>query len=50
MKVLPDQIALKRTFYLVRHADDQKVVRLSRFAQRFSEVFRAETARLESLA
>jgi DNA-binding transcriptional LysR family regulator len=49
-KVLPDQIALKRTFYLVRHADDQKVVRLSRFARRLCEVFRAETARLERLA
>lgn len=48
--VLRAEIALQRTFYLVRHADDQKVVRLQRFAQVFIGFFREELARLERSA
>lgn len=31
-RILPDDFRLKRTFYLIRHADDRKVERLTRFA------------------
>lgn len=32
VRVLPDEFALTRAFYLIRHADDARVRRLSRFA------------------
>ena len=32
VRILPDEFRLKRSFYLIRHADDRKVERLSRFA------------------
>lgn len=46
-KVLPDVLSLTRAFYLVRHADDRKVERLSRFAAELSDGLRREVARLE---
>lgn len=46
-RVLPESFALRRSFYMVRHADDQKVVRLRRFTQIFMGFFRDELARLE---
>jgi len=32
VRILPDDFRLKRAFYLIRHADDRKVERLTRFA------------------
>lgn len=49
VKILPRQVGLKRTFYLVRHGDDRKIARLSRFAELLTEGLRTELARLESL-
>ncbi|MBK1634522.1 LysR family transcriptional regulator [Rhodovulum adriaticum] len=49
VKVLPDRLALRRSFYLVRHGDDRRNARLSRFAGLLAEGVRAELARLEAL-
>ncbi len=46
-KVLPDQISLTRSFYLVRHQADQRSERLTRFAAKLVEGIRNEVARLE---
>ncbi len=43
--ILPDQLHLSRTFWLIRHADDSRVERLNRFAQALAEGLRAEIAR-----
>lgn len=50
VRVLPGEIGLVRTFWLLRHADDRRVERLSRFARTLAEALRAELARLESCA
>lgn len=47
VRVLPDQIRLTRSFFLIRHADDRRVARLNRFAETLSEGIRQEVARLE---
>jgi DNA-binding transcriptional LysR family regulator len=47
-RLLPDQIALSRSFYLIRHADDRRVARLNRFAEALADGLRREVARLES--
>ena len=44
--VLPD-IALTRAFWLIRHADDARSARLTRFAEALAAGVRAEVARLE---
>ncbi|WP_299830467.1 LysR family transcriptional regulator [uncultured Roseobacter sp.] len=49
-RILTDEISLTRAFYLIRHADDQRNLRLSRFAQALTAGLRAEVARLEALA
>ncbi|WP_298911889.1 LysR family transcriptional regulator [uncultured Roseobacter sp.] len=49
-RILTDQISLTRAFYLIRHLDDQRNPRLSRFAEALSQGLRAEVARLEALA
>ena len=48
-KVLAGQVALTRSFYLVRHQGDRKSERLNRFAARLAEGVRSEVARLERL-
>ncbi len=48
--VLPDLVALRRSFYLVRHADDQKVVGLQQFSSEFSAIFRSTLAQAERIA
>ena len=40
--VLPDQLNLTRTFWLMRHADDARVDRLNRFASALTDGLRAE--------
>jgi DNA-binding transcriptional LysR family regulator len=46
--VLPEVIALTRSFYLVRHADDRRLERQTRFADALLGGMRAELARLEA--
>lgn len=48
-KVLTDAFSLTRSFYLIRHEDDRRVERLSRFAALLSDGVRREVARLERL-
>ncbi|MCR9114308.1 MAG: LysR family transcriptional regulator [Rhodobacteraceae bacterium] len=50
VRVLPDSFGLTRSFYLVRHADDQRLERMNRFAQMLGDGLRAEVARLEAEA
>ena len=47
VRVLPDQIHLTRAFWLIRHADDARSARLTRFAAELTQEARAEMARLE---
>lgn len=49
-RILTAQVSLKRSFYLIRHADDQSNRRLSRFADLFGAAIRSELARLEAKA
>lgn len=49
-RVLAGDWQLKRSFWLVRHADERRVRRLSRFADLLCEGLRAEIARLEAQA
>ncbi len=49
-RVLTDQISLRRSFWLIRHADDRRLDRLSRFAEALAVEFRRELSRLEALA
>ncbi|SDF32657.1 LysR family transcriptional regulator [Rhodobacter capsulatus] len=50
VRVLPDQIALSRAFWLIRHADDRRSERLDRLAEALGRGMRREVARLEALA
>ncbi len=47
--VLPTQISLTRSFYLIRHADDRKVARLNRIADLIKQGIRKEVQRLEAV-
>ncbi len=49
-RILTDKVSLERTFYLVRHADDRRDARLTRFAEALLAECRAELGRLEALA
>ncbi len=49
VKVLQDDIRLTRAFWLIRHADDRRVERLNRFADRLAQGLRREVARLEAM-
>jgi DNA-binding transcriptional LysR family regulator len=49
-QVIPDVFALKRAFYLVRHASDRNSDRLSRFAAALCRGMRDEVVRLEAAA
>ena len=48
VRVIPDQVALTRSFWLIRHADDGRVARLNRFADLLAQGLRREVARLEA--
>ncbi|MBO9396863.1 LysR family transcriptional regulator [Shimia sp. R9_1] len=50
VKILPDQISLTRSFYLIRHADDRRLERLNRFSEALCEGMRQEVAHLEAQA
>ena len=45
----PEQVALTRSFWLIRHADDGRSARLNRFAERLAQGIRHEVSRLEAL-
>ena len=47
--VLPRQVSLRRSFYLIRHVDDGKVARLNRIAELISDGIAKEVARLEAV-
>lgn len=49
-RVLPEAISLRRSFWLVRHADDRHSRRLKLLADDLAARLRAEVQRLESLA
>lgn len=49
-RVLPDQISLTRAFWLIRHADDSRVARLTQFAQSLSQEVRKEMQLLEAFS
>ncbi|MDR5651334.1 LysR family transcriptional regulator [Ruixingdingia sedimenti] len=49
MRVLPAEVHLTRSFWLVRHADDGRSERLNRFAQLLAQELRREVARLEGV-
>ncbi len=48
VQLIPDQVALTRSFWLIRHADDGRVARLNRFADLLAQGLRREVARLEA--
>lgn len=48
-RILMHEISLQRAFYLIRHEDDRRNPRLSRFAEALSSGVRAEVSRLEAL-
>ena len=48
VRVIPHQIRLQRSFWLIRHADDGRVDRLNRFAALLTAEVRAEMLRLEA--
>ena len=50
VKVLPQTVHLTRAFWLIRHADDARAVRLNRFASRLADGIRTEVQRLEALS
>ena len=49
VRVLPGEISLRRSFWLIRHAADRRLERLNRFAEALTGGIRREVARLESL-
>jgi DNA-binding transcriptional LysR family regulator len=48
VRVLTSQVALSRAFYLIRHEDDRRNQRLSRFADELAQGVRTEVLRLEA--
>ncbi|MFD0858342.1 LysR family transcriptional regulator [Roseovarius aquimarinus] len=47
VRVLPEEVGLTRSFYLIRHVDDRRLERLNRFAEALAAGMRREVARLE---
>ena len=47
-RVLTDTVCLTRAFYLIRHADDARNLRLARFADMLSRGLREEVSKLEA--
>ena len=48
VRVLPEDFALRRSFYLIRHADDRRIDRFNRLAEALAAGLRRETVRLEA--
>ena len=49
-RILTGDVHLSRAFYLIRHEDDRRNLRLSRFAEALAQGVRAEVAKLEAIA
>ena len=49
-RVMPDQLSLTRSFYLLRYKEDHRLERMNRLAQALVAGVRAEISRLEALA
>lgn len=49
-RILTSDVHLSRAFYLIRHEDDRRNLRLSRFAEALAQGVRAEVAKLEAIA
>jgi hypothetical protein len=49
-RILTEDVSLKRSFYLIRHADDRRLERMNSFAKLVAEGVRTEIARLEASA
>ena len=49
-RILTGDVHLSRAFYLIRHEDDRRNLRLSRFAEPLAQGVRAEVAKLEAIA
>ena len=47
-RVLSGTIALTRSFWLIRHADDRRSQRMNRLADALAQGIRAEVARLQT--
>jgi DNA-binding transcriptional LysR family regulator len=47
-RVLTGQVALRRGFWLIRHADDRRSQRMNRLADVLAQGIRAEVARLQA--
>lgn len=50
LRLIPGQISLTRSFWLIRHADDGRADRLNRFAALLVQAVRKEVLRLEAMA
>lgn len=48
-RVLIEELSFTRSFYLVRHAEDRRLDRITRFAAALAQGVRAEVTRLETL-
>jgi len=48
-KILPDQISLTRSFYLIRHKNELQSARMNRFSELLARGIADEVARLEAL-
>ncbi|MCK0148422.1 LysR family transcriptional regulator [Marivita sp. S6314] len=48
-RVLTGEVSFTRSFYLVRHAEDRRLDRISRFAKALAQGVKSEVARLEAL-
>ncbi len=49
-RILTGDVHLSRAFYLIRHEDDRRNLRLSRFAEALAQGVRADVAKLEAIA
>ncbi|MCX7670880.1 MAG: LysR substrate-binding domain-containing protein, partial [Anaerolineae bacterium] len=50
VRILPDEVALARSFWLIRHEGDGRAERLTRFADLLVQGVRKEVQRLEALS
>ena len=50
VRILPGELSLTRSFYLIRHADDRRVERLNRFAALLAGAVGQEVQQLETLS
>ena len=48
VRVLPDQVRLTRSFYLIRHQDDRRLERMNRFSDALMAGIKNEVLRLQS--